>query len=230
MLFCDGPDSDRASATSRPAGLRPVRRTRQPLQTRALLSRDLQGVLPVMIRPPNQFQRLNHYLRINTMRGEALSCQWPLMSVGPRPPPRMVSCSIVARPRRRDIASRAGGLLQILREDRPVLSQHVAEMKGGLGRVPISIDQREQEFQGSRVAPHGFVGEPTKHHFKDRHPARLAVFGYGDLLSNDGLQDCPDRPAAFRTSLGIAALACHKLRRLRRSPIADCQSALNFDP
>ena len=38
---------------------------------------------------------------------------------------------------------------------------------------------------------------------------------------NDVLQDRPDRPAAFRTPLRIAAFSCHELRRLWRAPIAD---------
>ena len=91
----------------------------------------------------------------------------------------------------------------------------------GLGRVRISIDQRKQKPYGIGIAAHGDVSEPTEHHFKRGDPARLAVFGYDDLLLKDVVEDCSYRPAAFWASLRIAAFASRKLGRLWRSPVAD---------
>jgi hypothetical protein len=65
----------------------------------------------------------------------------------------------------------------------------------GLGRVRISIDQRKQKPYGIGIAAHGIVSEPTEYHFKRGDPARLAVFGYGDLLLKDVLEDCSYRPS-----------------------------------
>src|SRR6266498_4192426 len=44
--------------------------------------------------------------------------------------------------RRRGIRDQAGWLSQILREDRLILIQHLAELERGLGRFGIAIDQR----------------------------------------------------------------------------------------
>jgi hypothetical protein len=53
---------------------------------------------------------------------------------------------------------------------------------------------------------HGEIRQLIINMPKGRHPTRLAVFGHGDLLSNDVLQDCPDRPAAIRTPFGLPLL------------------------
>ena len=84
-----------------------------------------------------------------------------------------------------------------------------------------AIRRSQRQPYGIGIAAHGVVSEPTEHHFKRGDLARLAVFGYDDLLLKDVVEDCSYRPAAFWASLRIAAFASRKFGRLWRSPVAD---------
>jgi hypothetical protein len=112
-------------------------------------------------------------------------------------------------------------LLQILREDLLILGEHVGEFDGGLWRIAIALDERQQEFHRARVAAQCVVDEPTQHPFDGGNPARLATFRDRDLLSNDILQDRPDGPRAPGTPLRIAALSWSEPFSFWRTTIAD---------
>src|SRR5580704_10736546 len=51
-----------------------------------------------------------------------------------------------------------GRLLQEVHQNCTVLGQHLFEMRPGLGRFGVSVDEEEQEFHCSWIAAHGVVG------------------------------------------------------------------------
>jgi hypothetical protein len=61
-------------------------------------------------------------------------------------------------------------------------------------------------------APDGVVDQTAQHDLKRRHPTGLAIFGYGDLLLDDILQDGADAAAALCSPFWIAAF--HALTRV----------------
>jgi hypothetical protein len=72
------------------------------------------------------------------------------------------------------------------------------------------------------IAPDGVVDETAEHDLKRRHPTGLAIFGYGDLLLDDILQDGADA-AARLSGVRLDCRFCpwRESRLLRGTAIAD---------
>src|SRR5271163_2815118 len=89
------------------------------------------------------------------------------------------------------------------------------------GGSRVTIDEGNQELHSRRIAPHRVIGQPTEDYLKRRDTARLAVFGYGDLLPHNILQDGVDAAAPLGAAIEIGSVASSEPRRPGRAAIAD---------
>src|SRR5277367_2793677 len=85
-----------------------------------------------------------------------------------------------------------------------VLRQDLVHRQRGLARFAITVDKCEDELESGWVISHGVVGEPTQHHLKCGKPARLAVFGHGNTLAKNLLQDSAYRATPLWSPTRIA--------------------------
>src|SRR5271165_1215637 len=114
-----------------------------------------------------------------------------------------------------------GGVRQISCEDRPVFGQQIDKAMCRLGGIRVTIDEGDQQLYSRRIASHCVIGQPTEDHFERRDAARLAVFGYCDLLPHNILQDRTDAAAALWAAIEVGPIASSEPRRLWRAAIAD---------